>query len=89
MKGGNGIVFCHIDLVQHAEAAELGALIHRPLAEPHLVGLKGVGADEGGAVCVHMEGNVIGRTAKNPGKGFAEDIFAGGLAAGEQQVFAL
>ena len=82
------LVFGHVDLVQHAEAAALCAAVHRPGTEHHLPARKGIHADEGGGVHVYMKGDVPRGAAKGGGKIFCQHVFAGGLSAGQQQVFA-
>ena len=88
VQHGQRLVLGHVDLVQHAKAAALGAAVHRPGAEHHLAVGKGVHADEGGRVHVYMEGDVPRGAAKGGGKIFRQHILAGGLAAGQQQVLA-
>ena len=88
MQHGQSFVFRHVDLVQNGEATVLHALIDRAGTEPHLPVFKRVHADEAGGVHVDVEGNVPGRTAEHCGQVFRQDVFAGGLPAGQQQVFA-
>ena len=82
------LVFGHVDLVQHAEAAALCAAVHRPGTEHHLPARKGIHADQGGGIHVYMKRDVPCGAAKGGGKVFCQHVFAGGLAAGQQQVFA-
>ena len=82
------LVFGHVDLVQHAKAAALCAAVHRPGTEHYLPARKGIHADEGGGVHVYMKGDVPCGAAKGGGKVFSQHVFAGGFAAGQQQVFA-
>ena len=48
----------------------------------------GVGADEVGGVRVDVEGHVPHRAAEQRAEVFAQHVLAGGLRAGQQQVFA-
>ena len=86
---GHGLVFCHVDLVQDAEAALLRRLGHRAPAQPHLAAGKGVCADEGAAVCVHVEGDIIAGPAKQPGQIIRQNVLARGLLAAQQDIFSL
>ena len=63
------------------EAAVLGALIDRALAQLHFIVLKGIGADQRGAVCVYIEGYIVGGASENPGKIFSQYVFTGGLGS--------
>ena len=75
-------------VVQHAKAAALCAAVHRPGTEHHLPARKGIHADQGGGIHVYMKRDVPCGAAKGGGKVFCQHVFAGGLAAGQQQVFA-
>ena len=88
VEDGQGLVFGHVDLVQHAETAALGTAVDRPGPEGDRPIHKGVHADEGGCIHVHMERDVPCGAAKSGGQILGQHIFAGGLAAGQQQVFA-
>ena len=86
VEHGQRLVLCHVDLIEHAEAAALSAAVDRARAERDLTALEGVHADEGGRVHVHMEGDIPCRAAEGGGQIFRQHVFARGLAAGEQQV---
>ena len=86
MQYGQRLVFRHIDLVEHAEAAVLCAEVYRPRAEAHLAALEGIHTNEARGVHIHMEGNITRRTAEDLRKVFRQHVFARGLAAGEQQI---
>ena len=88
MQHGQRLVLGHVDLVQHAKAAALGAAIYRSGAELHPSVDKGVHADEGGRVHVHMERDVPRGAAEGGGEVLGQHVLAGGLAARQQQVFA-
>ena len=62
--------------------------IHRSGAELHPSVGKGVHADEGGRVHVHMERDVPRGAAEGGGEVLGQHVLAGGLAARQQQVFA-
>ena len=53
-----GLVFRHVDLVQHAEAAELRALVDGPLPQRDFTVVEGVCAQQGGGVGVDVKGYV-------------------------------
>ena len=80
------LVFCHVDLIQNAKAAESCALVDGAGAEAHLPIFKGVHSDQSCGVHIHMKGNVPGRAAKHHCQVFCQDIFAGSLSASKQQV---
>ena len=82
------LVLCHVDLIQHAKAAALSTAVDRAGPEFDGTALKGVHADEGGRVHIHMERDIPCRAAKGGGQILRQHIFAGGLAAGQQQVLA-
>ena len=58
-------------------------------AQPHLAAGKGVCADEGAAVCVHVEGDIIAGPAKQPGQIIRQNVLARGLLAAQQDIFSL
>ena len=82
-----GLVLRHVDLVQHAEASHLRALVDGPFPEGYLPVGKGVGAQEGGGVGVDVKGHVPAGAAEGGCQVFCQYVLAGGLGAGEQQVF--
>ena len=78
------LIFCHVDLVEHAEAAVLCAEVYRPRAEAHLAALEGVHTNEARSIHIHMEGNIPRRTAEDLRKVFRQHVFAGGFSACQQ-----
>ena len=88
MQDGQRLVFGHVDLVQNAEAAALGAAVDRAGAELDLSALEGVHADEGRRVHIDVERDVPRGASEGCGEVFGQHILAGGLAARQQQVFA-
>ena len=87
MQHGQRLIFCHVDLVKHAEAAVLCAEIYRAGAEADLAAFKRIHADETGCVHVDVERYVPRGAGKGLRKILCQHIFACGLAAGKQQVF--
>ena len=88
VEDGQRLVFGHVDLVQHTKPAALGAAVDRAGPEFDRAALKRIHADEGGCVHVHMERDVPRRAAEGGGEVLGQHIFAGGLAACQQQVLA-
>ena len=86
MQHRQGLVFRHVDLVQNPEAAVFRTEVHRTRPEGHLSVFKGVHADEAGGIHIHVEGHIPAGTAEHHGQILRQHIFAGGLAAGQQQV---
>ena len=86
MEHRQGLVFGHVDLIQHAEAAQTGALIHRarPERDPALV--KGVGANEGGGVGIDIEGDIPAGPAKGRRQILRQHVLTGGLGTHQQQM---
>ena len=84
----SSLVFGHIDLIQHAEAAALGAAVDRAGPELYLSALEGVHADEGGCVHVDVERDVPRGTPEGGGKVLCQHVLASGLAARQQQILA-
>ena len=82
------LVFGHVHLIQHAEAAQPGAAADRPLPEHHLAFLQGVRADEGGSVHVDVHGHVPHGAAEHGGQILRQHVLAGGLRPCQQQVLA-
>ena len=89
VQHGHSVVFRHVDLIQDAEASVLRGERDRAAAQPHLAAGEGVGSDQRAAVGIHMERHSVDRTAEQPRKVVRQDIFARGLAAGEQNVLPL
>ena len=88
MQDGQRLVFGHVDLVQNAEAAALGAAVDRAGAELDLSALEGVHADEGRRLHIAVERDVPRGASEGGGEVFGQHVLAGGLAARQQQVFA-
>ena len=80
------LIFCHVDLVEHAEATMLCAKVHGAGAEADLAALERVHADEARGVHVHVERHVPCGTGEDLGEVFRQYVFARGLTAREQQV---
>ena len=89
VQHGHSVVFRHVDLIQDAEAAVLRGERDRAAAQPHFAAGEGVGSDQRAAVGIHVERHSVDRTAEQPRKVVRQDIFARGLAAGEQNVLPL
>ena len=89
VQNRHGVALGHVDLIENAETAVLGAAVHRPPAELHLVVLEGVRADEGGAVGIHVKGHIVNGPAEEPGQIFRQDILAGGLIAHQKEVLSV
>ena len=81
-------VFRHVDLIQHAEAAQFRALVDGALAQGDGAVGKGVRTQQGGGVGVDVEGHIPAGTGEGGGQIFRQDVFAGGLGADQQQVLA-
>ena len=86
MEHGKGLVFCHIDLIQYAEAALGSTFIDGPLAEADLTVLEGVGTNQRGGIGVQVKGDVPFRAPEHSGEVFRQNVFAGGLGAYQQDV---
>ena len=86
MQYSKRLIFCHVDLVEHAEATMLCAKVHGAGAEADLAALERVHADEARGVHVHVERHVPCGTGEDLGEVFRQHVFASGLAAREQQV---
>lgn len=86
MEHGQGFVLGHVDLIQNAETAGLGALINGPLAQGYCAVDKGVGAQKGGRIGIDVERDVPAGAAEHGGQIFGEHVFAGGLGTGQQQI---
>ena len=82
------LIFGHVHLVQHTEAAQTGAAADRPLPEHHLALLQGVRADKGGGVHVDVHGYVPHGAAEHGGQILRQHVLAGGLRPRQQQVLA-
>jgi hypothetical protein len=81
-----GLVFRHVDLVQHAEAAALRAAQNGALAHGDPAVGKRVRPDEGRGVRVDVKGDVPLRPAEHGGQVLRQDVLAGGLGAHQQQI---
>ena len=88
MQHRQRLVLRHVHLVQHAEAAQTGALADGALPEHHLAVLQGVRADQGRGVHVHIHGHIPVGTAEHGGKVLRQHVLAGGLGACQQQMLA-
>ena len=86
MEHRQGLIFRHVDFVQHAEAAGLGAGIHRPGSELHLTVPESIRAHQRPGIGVHMQGNVPHGPLKQSRQILGQHVFARGLAARQQQV---
>ena len=86
MQHRQGLVFRHVHLVQHAKAAQSGALAHRPLPELHLSAPEGIGADECRRIHIHIHGHIPNRPAKHRCQVLRQDVFARGLRSRQQQM---
>ena len=80
------LVLGHVDLIQHAEAAGLRTLVDGALPQLYGAVFKGVRAQQGGGVCVDVEGHVPAGAAEHGGQVFRQHILASGLGAYQQQV---
>ena len=86
VENGQSLVFGHVHLVQHTEAAQAGALADGALPECHPAVLEGVGSDKGGGIHIHIHGHIPHRASKDRRQIFSQDIFARGLGAGQEQM---
>ena len=86
VEDGQGLIFGHVHLVQHAEASQPGALADGALPEGHLPVLEGVRPDEGGGVHIDIHGHIPGGAAEGGGQILRQHVFARGLRAGQEQV---
>ena len=86
MEDGQGLIFGHVHLVQHAKAPQPGTLADGALPEGDLSILEGVRSDEGGGIHVDIHGHVPGRAAEGGGQILRQHIFACGLGAGQEQM---
>ncbi len=87
VQHGQGLVLRHVYLVEHAEAAERGALCDGAGAEADRAVLEGVRAYERGRIRIYVEAHVPARTPEGRGEALGQHVLAGGLGADEQQVF--
>ena len=86
VEHGQRLVFGHVHLVQHAEAAQTGAAAHRPFPKLHLSVLQRIGADERRRIHVHIHGHVPHRTAEHRRQILRQHVFAGSLGTGQEQM---
>ena len=86
MEHRQGFVLGHVDLVQHAEAAELRALVDGALPQRHPVVVEGVRPQQGGGVRVDVEGHIPAGTAEGGGQILRQHILTGGLRPHQQQI---
>ena len=88
MKNGKRFVFCHIDLIQYAEAAHFRTLVDRPMAQSDFSVAKSIGAYQRGCVGIEIKGNIPFRAIKHGGQVFREHVFSRRFRTDKQEVFA-
>ena len=89
VQHSHSVVFRHVDLIKDTKPAVLRGKRDRAAAQPHLAAGEGICADKRAAIGIHMERHSVDRTAEQPRKVVRQDIFARGLAAGEQDILSL
>ena len=89
MKHRDRVVFCHVDLIEHAEPAVLRRKRDGAAAQPHLAAGEGVGADEHAAVGIHMERSGEHRAREEPCEVVRKNVLARRLSAREQEILPL
>ena len=89
MKHRDRVVFCHVDLIEHAEPAVLRRKRDGAAAQPHLAAGEGVGADEHAAVGIHMERGGEHWAREEPCEVVRKNVLARCLSAREQEILPL